>query len=302
MNQLAIVSGKGGTGKTTVAASLAALWGADKVLADCDVDASNLPLVLRAQWKRQEPFYAGGIAAIKQSLCSRCGLCFDACRFRAIEQNDGTYEINALACEGCDVCKLVCPTNAITMYKVETGRLYESETVYGPLVHAELEAGRENSGKLVTFVRQTAKHVAEQVGAETILIDGSPGIGCPVIATLTGVDLALVVTEPTLTGLQGMERILSVARHFQIPRLVCINKVDLNRDLVRRIESRCAEYEAEVVGVLPFDRAVVEANSRLEPIVKTGPAKIIQALETLAERVQQRLKNNKEDSKKAACS
>ncbi|HEQ60023.1 MAG TPA: (4Fe-4S)-binding protein, partial [Firmicutes bacterium] len=300
MKQVAVVSGKGGTGKTTVAASLAVLWKQRKILADCDVDASNLPLVLRARVEREEPFIAGKVAEIDPALCRNSGKCFEACRFEAVERTDGSYTINSLACEGCSVCALVCPQGAITMHEVESGRLFESSTAYGPMVHAALEPGRENSGKLVTSVRDTALERAKESDAEIILIDGSPGIGCPVIASLSGASLALVVVEPTLTGLQGMERVIAVARHFGVPCVVCINKADLSPPLSARIEQQCGtpapgvdSHTTPVIGKIPFDRAVVEANSRLIPVVESAPSRVTRALEALAAAVLSRLYEGK---------
>ena len=289
MKQLAIISGKGGTGKTTVAASLAALLSSKTVLADCDVDASNLPLVLRAKVEKQTPFQAGKTAEIDQDRCNQSGRCFEECRFDAILKVDHQYQINPLNCEGCSVCAFVCPSNAISMKPLECGDLYQSQTAYGPLIHASLHPGRENSGKLVTYVRDTALEKAKEIDADIILIDGSPGIGCPVIASLTGVDLALIVTEPTPTGLQGMERVMQVAHHFGVPCILCINKRELNPELVDEIQKVGTQHQSEVVGTLPFDRAVVEANSRLIPIVEMESSEVTEALKKLSIEILNRL-------------
>ncbi len=289
MKQLVVISGKGGTGKTTVSAALAALGPERKVLADCDVDASNLPLALQAAPRSEEPFWAGKIAEIDRDLCTGCCFCLEKCRFEAIVPDNGRCRVNPLACEGCSVCALVCPENAIRMNEVECGILYESQSSYGTTIHASLHPGRENSGKLVTAVRDKALEASGREGAGVILIDGSPGIGCPVIASLSGVDLALVVTEPTPAGLQGMDRVMQVARHFGIPSIACINKVDLSEARVRDIEARCKDFKVDIVGRIPFDRAVAEANSKLIPLPQAGPSMAGQAMEELAKEVFRRL-------------
>jgi MinD superfamily P-loop ATPase len=255
MKQIAVVSGKGGTGKTSLVASLAALARGRAVYADCDVDAPDLHLILQPQVREQREFFGIKRAFIDSEKCTQCDLCQDACRFAAIRD----FQVNFAICEGCGVCKLVCPAEAVEMRESLAGYAYISDTRFGPLVHAELFPGEEASGKLVAMVREMARDLAAMRKLELILIDGSPGIGCPVIASLTGVDLALVVTEPTITGEHDLMRILDVAGHFGIKTAVCINKYDLNPAGSRRIEALCQNRAVIVAGRLPFHPSVVDA-------------------------------------------
>ncbi|MGB3113344.1 MAG: ATP-binding protein, partial [Candidatus Omnitrophota bacterium] len=232
MKQIVVISGKGGTGKTVLTASLAAL-AKNKVMADCDVDAADLHLLLKPSIKERHEFKSGATAFIDKRLCTECGRCVAVCRFDAVSED---YAIDPVACEGCGFCYYACPVNAIKMQENATGEWYISDTRFGPLVHAKLGIGEENSGKLVTLVRQKAKEIAEKQRFDWVIIDGSPGIGCPVIASLSGVDFALVVTEPTLSGLHDADRVIKVARHFNIPVKVVINKYDLNVDMTNRIK------------------------------------------------------------------
>jgi MinD superfamily P-loop ATPase len=264
MKQLAVVSGKGGTGKTSVVASLAALSEGRAVIADCDVDAPDLHLILHPRIREMREFFGIKRAIIDQQKCTKCLLCQDHCRFGAIRD----LEIDPLACEGCGVCKLVCPAQAVEMVDRLSGYAYISDTRYGPLVHAELLPGEEASGKLVDMVRKMARDLASSLDLDLVLIDGSPGIGCPVIASLSGVDLALVVTEPTLSAEHDLERILGVTGHFGIRSCVCINKFDLNPQISRRIEELCRVRGVEVTAKLPFDPAVVEAMVKGVPVVE----------------------------------
>jgi MinD superfamily P-loop ATPase len=266
MKQIAIVSGKGGTGKTSIVASLAALTSGRAVYADCDVDAPDLHLILLPQIRERRQFFGIKRAFIDSSKCTRCDSCQDACRFAAIAD----FQVNPALCEGCGVCKLVCPAQAVTMAESLAGYAYLSDTRFGPLVHAELFPGEEASGKLVAMVREMARDLAASRNRDLVLIDGSPGIGCPVIASLTGVDLALVVTEPTITGEHDLERILDVAGHFGINTAVCINKYDLNPEASRRIEALCQERAVMVVVRLPFHPSVVEAMVLGRSVVENG--------------------------------
>jgi MinD superfamily P-loop ATPase len=289
IKQLCIISGKGGTGKTTVAASLAALMPQNKVLADCDVDASNLPLVLRGREIEIEPFTGGLLAHIDQGKCTRCGACLSACRFEAVTVKDGTYGIHAITCEGCKVCAYVCAEGAIAMKEMDSGESYVSETTYGPLVHARLMPGRENSGKLVTHVRDRALELAKERGAGFILIDGAPGTGCPVIATLSGVTMALLVVEPTVAGVQALERIIRVAEHFGVPCVTCVNKWDLNPEAARDIEKMAEEMGAPLVAQIPFDRAVIDAMLQGRPIVEVAAPVLRKAFEDLWQSLEEHL-------------
>jgi len=266
MKQVAIVSGKGGTGKTSIIASLAALTQGRAVFADCDVDAPDLHLILCPEILERREFYGIKRAFIDKEKCIQCGICQDACRFGAISD----FEVETPLCEGCGVCQLVCPEDAVEMRDVQAGEAYISQTRFGPMVHAELFPGEEASGKLVAMVREMARDLAAMRKLDLILIDGSPGIGCPVIASLTGVDLALVVTEPTITGEHDLERILDVAGHFGIITAVCINKYDLNLAGSRRIEALCRERDVIVAGRLPYHASVVEAMVSERAVVEIG--------------------------------
>ncbi len=266
MKQIAVVSGKGGTGKTSIVASLASLASSRAVFADCDVDAPDLHLILRPAVVERREFFGIKRAFIDSEKCTQCGSCQDACRFAAIAD----FQVNPALCEGCGVCKLVCPAKAVEMRESLAGYAYISDTRFGPLVHAELFAGEEASGKLVAMVREMARDLAAMRKLDLILIDGSPGIGCPVIASLTGVDLALVVTEPTITGEHDLERILDVAGHFGIITAVCINKYDLNPAGSWRIEALCRERDVIVAGRLPYHASVVEAMVSERSVVEIG--------------------------------
>jgi MinD superfamily P-loop ATPase len=269
MKELLVISGKGGTGKTTVLGSFAAL-AQNAVLADADVDAPNLHLLLAPEVLQETPFSGAGLAVVDESLCTECGRCDQVCEFAAVTD----HHVDDRRCEGCGLCALVCPAGAITMQPQVTGRLYLSRTRYGPLAHARLLAGAESSGKLVTQVRRLARATAEESRADLILTDGSPGIGCPVIASLSGVDAALAVTEPTPSGLHDLERVLRVAAHFRVPTAISVNKWDINADLAEEIERLAGTMGAAVVARIPFDEEVADATAEGVPVVEayTGPA------------------------------
>jgi len=272
--ELVVISGKGGTGKTSIVASFAAL--ADKVvLADCDVDAADLHLVLDPKVIRRESFSGGKRARIKPGHCTACGKCEELCRFDAIYFDgpgngrvDKTFRIDPIACEGCGVCAWFCAEDAIEFAPAVNGEWYVSDTRHGPMVHAKLGIAEENSGKLVSIVRKEAGALAEQRGLDLVLIDGSPGIGCPVIASITGADLVLIVTEPTLSGLHDLGRVADVARHFGISGMVCINKWDLNPDVAAEIERQATQRGLDVVGRVRYDRAVTDAQVRKQAVVE----------------------------------
>jgi MinD superfamily P-loop ATPase len=272
--QLVVLSGKGGTGKTSVVAALATL-ATGKVLADCDVDAADLHLVLDPRRRHREPFTAGKEARILPERCSACGECVHYCRFGAISMARGAgersvYAVDPLACEGCGLCARVCTCNAVEMLEPEQGEWFISDTRHGPLVDARLNIGGENSGKLVTLVRNGALALAEEIGAGLVLVDGPPGIGCPVIASVTGADLVLAVTEPTVSGAHDLERAASLIQGFGLPLAVCINKSDLNPDMAERIRELCLARGFPVVGELSYDTAVVRAQVEGQSIVEYG--------------------------------
>jgi MinD superfamily P-loop ATPase len=273
---LVVISGKGGTGKTSVVASFAAL-AQDKVLADCDVDAADLHLVLSPEIKQRESFSGGKSAVISAELCSGCGKCAEACRFGAITL-DGpannmvrtTSRIDPIACEGCGVCKYFCPVDAVEFSPSVNGEWYVSDTRHGPMIHAKLGIAEENSGKLVTLVRREASKIAEKRGCEMMIVDGSPGIGCPVIASITGASLVLIVTEPTMSGLHDLDRVADLTHHFGIPTAICINKYDINLEMTEQIEKRAFEREIEVLGVICYDKTVTQAQIAKLSVVEFG--------------------------------
>jgi MinD superfamily P-loop ATPase len=276
MKELVILSGKGGTGKTSIVGSFAAI-ARSKIMADCDVDAADLHLLLNPSIKEKNEFWSGQVAVIDKDTCIECGLCQDVCRFGAVRD----YAIDPVSCEGCGFCSHVCPVEAITMKECKSGDWFISESKYGPLVHARLGIARENSGKLVALVRRQAKELADKNGLDYIISDGPPGIGCPVISSLSGVSLALIITEPTLSGMHDMERVLGVCKHFDVPAVVCINKYDLNDDNTAAIRDYCRQNGIDVAAMIPFDNAVTEAMVKGVSVVEytdSGVAKEIKKL------------------------
>ncbi|WP_094226835.1 ATP-binding protein [Methanolobus psychrotolerans] len=255
VKQLTVISGKGGTGKTTIAASFAAL-AENAVIADCDVDAADMHLILHPDIFEIHDFYGLKIANINRNMCNGCGICATSCRFGAIGRD---CIIDVYKCEGCSVCEYVCPESAIRMVEKKAGEYYCSYTRFGPMVHAKLGIGEEASGKLVSNVRRRATELALERGMDMIVIDGPPGTGCTVIAAITGTDLVLVVTEPTISGIHDLERVVQVAQHFRIPVAVCINKCDINKELSQDICNYCENRGLNVVGLLPYDKSPVSA-------------------------------------------
>jgi len=278
MKQLTILSGKGGTGKTTLTASFAVL-AKNAVVVDCDVDAPDLHMLLHPEVLEVQQFKGSKIAVIDETKCTRCGLCREKCVFDAITSD---LTVDAIACEGCSVCAFACPANAITLVERVSGSAYISKTKYGFMSHALLHPGESNSGKLVTLVRQNAKILAEKENSGIVIIDGSPGIGCPVIASITGVDAGLVITEPTLSGIHDLERVLQLLNHFRVTPFVCINMYDINTENTERILSFCRKNRIEVVGKIPFSPKVTEAMVNGKTIVEYSPrsavAKEIEAI------------------------
>ncbi len=271
MRELVVISGKGGTGKTSITASFAALSSEQVVAADCDVDAPDLQFVLRPTQRSEHDFCASEVAEVDSSLCDECGTCRDYCRFGAI---DAAYRIDDVACEGCGLCELVCPRGAVQMREISSGCWFMSDSPCGPLVHARLNFGEGNSGKLVARVREAARVEARRIGADLILVDGPPGIGCPVIASIAGVSAALIVTEPSPSGLHDLRRVVQVCDHFSIPAAVCINRCDLDMQLTRRIAAVAQEEELSVLGHIPYDNNVTKAQMQKRSAVEYagGPA------------------------------
>ena len=323
MKQIVVISGKGGTGKTVITGAFAAL-SENKVMADCDVDAADLHLLLQPDIKERHIFKSGLNAYIDNDKCIQCGKCVDVCRFSAIKNSvsisgygrcsvavhdrcivsdhdshsvsdyDNSIDnfiVEPISCEGCGFCSIVCPVQAISMNENEAGEWFISDTRFGPMVHARLGIAEENSGKLVTLVRKKAKEIAEEKGADWIIIDGSPGIGCPVIASLSGIDCAVIVTEPTLSGLHDMDRVIRVAKSFNVPVLLIINKSDLNIDITDQFEKYSNENNIELLGKLKFDKTMVEAVTNGKTIIEYTNNKTTENLQDIWKRLRNRLKD-----------
>lgn len=269
MKEIVVLSGKGGTGKTTIVASLAAL-AKNKVLVDCDVDAADLFLLLQPKSQEVNEFWSGHVAVIDENKCTKCSLCGELCRFDAINE----HTVNSTSCEGCGFCFHICPENAIIMNEKLSGHWFISETDYGSMVHAKLGIGQENSGRLVTVVRQQANRLAQEKNINLIISDGPPGTGCPVISSLSGATLALIVTEPSLSGMHDLDRILDVCHHFGVSPLVCINKYDLNEENSSRIEKFCSTKNTSVISKISFDTIAVDALVHHVPIVEYSKSRI----------------------------
>ncbi len=280
MKQIVVLSGKGGTGKTSVTAAFAHLASqsgppARAIVVDADVDASNLELVLNPRQIEEHPFTGGAVAEIDPRLCEVCGKCAEVCRFEAVIPPDpdsgSVYQVDPIACEGCAACVYPCPAQAIRMIPQQAGYWYRSETDFGPLFHALLSPGEENSGKLVTLVKQRARLLALEEDYPLQIVDGPPGIGCSVISAVSGADLALIVTEPTVSGIHDLERILETTRHFNIASRVCVNKADLYPTSAEQIEAFCAAQSIPVVGRIPFDETVTKAMMNGFPVTQFRP-------------------------------
>jgi len=280
VKQIVIISGKGGTGKTVITGAFAALAD-NKVMADCDVDAADLHLLLGPSIKERHEFRSGKTAIIDKEKCVKCGKCIEVCRFSAISGSASSGEaigedfiVDGVSCEGCAFCSFACPVGAIKMEENVSGEWFISDTRFGPMVHAKLGIAEENSGKLVSLVRKQAKDLAEKKGANWVILDGAPGIGCPVIASLSGIDCAVVVTEPTLSGLHDADRVINVAKHFGVLAKLIVNKYDLNRDMTGKIEQYCEDNNIDLIGKIPFDKGIVEAMVLGKTIIeyKSGQA------------------------------
>jgi MinD superfamily P-loop ATPase len=280
VKEVVVLSGKGGTGKTSFVGSFAAL-AKSKVLVDCDVDAADLHLLLQPARREKHEFWSGQVASIDGEKCTQCGLCQEQCRFAAIKD----FNVDAISCEGCGFCSHICQAEAITMKENMAGHWFISDTRYGSLIHARLGIAQENSGKLVALVRQQARQMAEKNGADYIISDGPPGIGCPVISSLSGANLALLVTEPTLSGIHDLERVLGVCQHFGVPALVCINKYDINEDNTHQIERYCLSQGVEVAARIPFDNTVTKAMVAGLPVVEYSRNSVSHQIEALWELV-----------------
>lgn len=287
MRELVIISGKGGTGKTSLTACFAYL-ASKKVLADCDVDAADLHILVNPVIQSQEDFVGGVKASIISEKCVQCGACREVCRYGAISED---FEVSPIACEGCGVCFYVCPEDAVCLKEGVNGRWFISETRFGPMVHATLFPGEENSGKLVALVRNQAKVLARQRGASLILVDGAPGVGCPVISSVTGANYVLVVTEPSMSGIHDMDRAVELVKGFDIPILVVMNKFDVNLELSRKLEQTCTEKNIQFLGNIPYDERVIESMVQRRCVVEldNGPAN--RAIRDIWQRLQSVLLN-----------
>jgi len=282
LKQIAVVSGKGGTGKTTLTASFAAL-AQDVVIADCDVDAATLHLLLHPQIVEKQEFRGSKLAVMDGTKCVECDLCRDACRFGAINHD---FKIDPFLCEGCGVCVVVCPERAVSLLERISGYAFISKTNYGTMSHARLNPGEANSGKLVTLVRHNARQIAEKENRKLILIDGPPGIGCPVIASVSGVDVGLAVAEPTVSGIHDLKRALLLLDHFDVSPSVCINMYDINKKNTERIVKFCEKNKVEVAGEIPFDPLVTEAMVAGKTVVEYRPESTVsREIETIWKRV-----------------
>ncbi len=268
--ETAIISGKGGTGKSSISAAFASMK-ENVVLADCDVDAANLFILFDPAREEEEIYIAGHKAAIDYSLCTSCGLCVDYCRFDAITSPNGKVEISEVLCDGCFLCSRICPVNAINMLPNDKSRMYAGSFRNGFMVYGRLAPGEENSGKLVSMVREKAKKISEEQGIENIILDGPPGIGCPVISTITGADMVIIITEPTISGLSDLQRATGVVNKFRLSPYVIINKYDLNTEMTEKIERWCLEENITLAGKLPFDPVMVKSMISKKSIIEYAP-------------------------------
>ena len=287
MKELVVISGKGGTGKTSIVAAFAAL-AKNAVLADCDVDAADLHLVLEPKVKQTSDFSGGKQASIVAEKCTGCGKCKELCRFDAINFNGPandivakTFTVDPISCEGCKVCVEFCPVDAIEFNDSINGQWFISDTRFGTMVHAKLGIAEENSGKLVSLIRKEAKRIAEEQKNDLIIVDGSPGIGCPVIASITGADLVLIITEPTLSGKHDLERVAELAAGFKIPVLIAINKFDLNSDMAEQIEEDALKRNINVVGKIRYDKAFTKAQIMKCSVVEYTSGAVSEDVKTL---------------------
>ncbi len=269
MKEIVVISGKGGTGKTSVTASFAQLGGTDVVVADCDVDAADMHLLLQPDFKKAEDFYSGEVALIHQDACIQCGKCADVCRFDAIPVIDGKYVVDEISCEGCGYCPRVCPTEAITMEDQLSGKCFVSTIKTGAtMVHARLGIGSENSGKLVAKVKNDAREIAENTDKPFVIVDGSPGVGCPVVSSLSGAHFVVLITEPTVSGLHDLKRVYQLVHKFKIKAGCIINKSDLNPGMSAQINDFLTQEQITHIASLPYDETFTAAMTQGKTIVE----------------------------------
>ena len=290
MKELVIISGKGGTGKTSVAAALAFV-AENSLIADCDVDAADMHLILKPDEEFAEDFYSGLKAEIDPAICTSCGLCQEICRFHAIKQDNSVYSVDFLACEGCGYCFEICPVKAISLPEQNVGQSFISNTKLGTkLIHASLGIGADNSGKLVAKVKKDAKRIAEEKGLDYILVDGSPGIGCPVISSLSGADLVLFVTEPSLSGLSDLQRVWELTKRFAIKGVCLINKADLNAEISAQIRDFLSREGIGLLQEIPYDEDFSRAITQGQSLVEYAPEKWKPRFEKIWEQIKKELK------------
>ena len=299
MNEIVVISGKGGTGKTSIVASFAALAN-NAVLADCDVDAADLHLLLDPDIKQTRDFSGGKLAAVVSEKCIGCGRCREVCNFDAARFNGPgndivgkTYAIDPISCEGCGVCVHFCPVNAIEFEDAVNGQWFISETRFGSMVHARLGIAQENSGKLVSLIRKEAKQIAAEQNDDLVIVDGPPGIGCPVIASIAGADLVVAVTEPTLSGRHDIARVVELTKHFGIPTVICINKCDINQELAEQIRSKAHKWKLKTIGDIPYDPAVTKAQVAGKSIIEYSNGSLRDRLMSLWQSVLETLEESK---------
>ncbi|MBA7672770.1 Ion-translocating oxidoreductase complex subunit B [subsurface metagenome] len=297
MKEIVVISGKGGTGKTSIVASFAALARNKAVFADCDVDAADLHLLLQPDIKQSHDFSGGKLASVITEKCIGCGRCEEVCNFDAAIFNGPandvvgiTYTIDSIACEGCGVCVHFCPVDAIEFKDAINGKWFVSDTRFGPMLHAKLGIAEENSGKLVSLIRKEAKRIAAEQNRDLIIVDGSPGIGCPVIASIAGADLVLAVTEPTIAAQHDLDRVAELTEHFKIPTVVCINKYDINVKIAKAIEKEALERNLKVVGKIAYDIAVTKAQIAAKSIIEYSSNGLKEQIVSLWESVLDMLK------------
>ncbi len=269
MKELVIVSGKGGCGKTSITAGLSIL-SKDHVIVDCDVDAPNLHMILNPSEKEKIEFFSGFCAKINSEKCISCGMCRDVCRFDAVEITDEIYTIDEFACEGCGLCEFICKSDAIEMFEPKRGDWFVSDIKNGKMIHARLGIGAENSGRLVHLIKNRARVIAKNEDKDLVIIDGPPGIGCPVIASISGADLVLIVTEPTVSGISDMKRVYDLIQSFKIPSVVVINKADLNPEMTKRIEEFANEKGIKIFGRISYDESITKAMVSGRSILKAS--------------------------------
>lgn len=270
MKQITIISGKGGTGKTSLTSAFASI-AKNSIIADCDVDAADMFIILKPEIIKEEKYLGGKIAVIDYDNCTNCGICKEYCRFEAIENKNDKIVISDFACDGCELCMRICPENAISMKQSDDNRWFVSNTRFGKMVHARLGIAEDLSGKLVAVVREEAKKIAKEQNNDHIIIDGPPGIGCPVIASITGIDIAVIVTEPTQSGLHDLIRVVDLVDNFKVKPFIIINKSDINNNMTKQIESYCNDNDLEVIANIPFDRIFIDAMVNRQTVIEFAP-------------------------------